>query len=701
MAELNLDYHDGNDIYNDGDVEQLLLNYYKNGTEIDYKKDNIFYLTTDVRNNILNWYPFTNQDSVLEIGCGCGTLTGKLCEKCKNVVAVEGSKRRAEITYYRHKDSKNLKIYAGNFDDIKIEEKFDYIVLIGVFEYAKLFFDSDTPFDDFLSKIKKLLKPTGKVLLAIENRYGIKYWAGANEDHIAKPYVGLEGYDSYNVQTFGKVEFIKMIEKHGFTKNKFYYPFPDYKLPTIIYTDDRLPKENEISSIPIYSYGNKINFNIAETLRGLIKNDSFGFFSNSFLIEFGFDKSKLSDIIYVKNLDYRNVNFKTITIENSKHEFIKVPDNEKAKEHLDNVVKIHEEVKKNNIKICGIEEKNGKYLIERIIGNNVAEYIQELSLKKEWDLVTKEIDNLVSFYNSISKKEMLTNPIISEAKKVYKNKTNILKISLIDGNVSNIIRNKNGEYIFIDQEWVSDKQLPTEYLIFYSLSYIFGTNSLLSNHISFEEICKKYNISNNKIRLFYKIEKYYFTELNQVIDENKKNILDCCKAPKDSSDNEIFTVLYYDDGSDFCEESKIVTKYIKGNNENEFIVNFDLPKNILRVRFDPIISGNKFINFSDIKVNGKKITYDEYNVDSFNNKKNLLLEHPFIVFPFDKQKLEISILLEKFSVDEEKLYIQNSIDLKHDYVELSNEKRELEQKLETIKNNKWWKLLEKVRKLKK
>ena len=40
MAELNLDYHDGNDIYNDGDVEQLLLNYYKNGTEIDYKKDN-------------------------------------------------------------------------------------------------------------------------------------------------------------------------------------------------------------------------------------------------------------------------------------------------------------------------------------------------------------------------------------------------------------------------------------------------------------------------------------------------------------------------------------------------------------------------------------------------------------------------------------------------------------------------------------
>lgn len=147
---------------------------------------------------------------------------------------------------------------------------------------------------------------------------------------------------------------------------------------------------------------------------------------------------------------------------------------------------------------------------------------------------------------------MLTNPIISEAKKVYKNKTNILKISLIDGNVSNIIRNKNGEYIFIDQEWVSDKQLPTEYLIFYSLSYIFGTNSLLSNHISFEEICKKYNISNNKIRLFYKIEKYYFTELNQVIDENKKNILDCCKAPKDSSDNEIFTVLYYDDGSDFC-----------------------------------------------------------------------------------------------------------------------------------------------------
>ena len=224
MAKLNLKYYDGKNIYNDGNVEEKLLEHYKSGKPLDQTKEDIFYLVTDVRKNILNWYPFTKQDEVLEIGCGCGTLTGTLCEKCQNVVCVEGSKRRAEITYYRHQNKDNLEVYAGNFNDIKIKQKFDYIILIGVFEYAKLFFDSNNPFDEFLEKIKKLLKSTGKVLLAIENRYGIKYWAGANEDHIVKPYVGLEGYDSYKVQTFGKTEFIDLITRHGFTKNKFYYP---------------------------------------------------------------------------------------------------------------------------------------------------------------------------------------------------------------------------------------------------------------------------------------------------------------------------------------------------------------------------------------------------------------------------------------------------------------------------------------------
>ena len=58
-------------------------------------------------------------------------------------MAVEGSKRRAEIIQSRHKTAKNLEIYCANFKDIIFKEKFDYIILVGVFEYSRIFYNTD------------------------------------------------------------------------------------------------------------------------------------------------------------------------------------------------------------------------------------------------------------------------------------------------------------------------------------------------------------------------------------------------------------------------------------------------------------------------------------------------------------------------------------------------------------------------------
>ena len=116
MAKINYDFYDNLDIYDDGVVEKKLLNHYKNGKSINLEDNGVFYLTTDVRSNILNWYPFKKNDDVLEIGCGCGTLTGMLCDRCHSVYSVEGSKRRAEITYYRHFDKDNLNVFVPLFN---------------------------------------------------------------------------------------------------------------------------------------------------------------------------------------------------------------------------------------------------------------------------------------------------------------------------------------------------------------------------------------------------------------------------------------------------------------------------------------------------------------------------------------------------------------------------------------------------------
>jgi len=83
MATINYDFYDGKDIYNDGNIEEKLLSFFKNNRKQEFYSEDMFYTTTQIRENILNWFPFSNDQTILEIGAGVGTITEMLCDKCK------------------------------------------------------------------------------------------------------------------------------------------------------------------------------------------------------------------------------------------------------------------------------------------------------------------------------------------------------------------------------------------------------------------------------------------------------------------------------------------------------------------------------------------------------------------------------------------------------------------------------------------
>ena len=176
---LNYQFYKGNDEYSDGDIEDVLLDLVENQDDIIeiLKNDDrwpILYHLSPVRQNILEWYPFKKDANILEVGSGCGAITGVLCRKAKTVTCNDLSKRRSLINANRNKEFDNLEIMVGNFNDIVFEQKFDYITLIGVLEYANYYTEGENPFEVFLQKIKKLLNPGGKILIAIENKFGLK-----------------------------------------------------------------------------------------------------------------------------------------------------------------------------------------------------------------------------------------------------------------------------------------------------------------------------------------------------------------------------------------------------------------------------------------------------------------------------------------------------------------------------------------------
>jgi len=172
-VRLNYQFYRGSDQYSDGDIEEKLLELvrqYESYEELLINESDWTYLyhLSPVRENLLEWYDFGSGKSLLEIGSGCGAMTGLFCNKCARVVANDLSRRRSTINAYKNKSADNLEILVGNFEDIRIDEKFDFVTLIGVLEYSIYYIDSESPFLDMLKRAKAYLKPGIKALQAAD-----------------------------------------------------------------------------------------------------------------------------------------------------------------------------------------------------------------------------------------------------------------------------------------------------------------------------------------------------------------------------------------------------------------------------------------------------------------------------------------------------------------------------------------------------
>lgn len=289
---LNYDFYKGTDLYSDGNVEDEILQIVQETNAYRYTDERfnnwaILYHLSRQRENIIDPLEITSEDTVLEIGSGMGAVTGAIARKAKRVDCIELSKRRSMVNAYRHKDMDNIEIFVGNFQDIRIGKTYDVITLIGVLEYAGYYIEDEKPFETFLNKVKGCLKPGGRLYIAIENRLGMKYFAGYNEDHLAKPFVGIEGYQGEEkIRTFSYSEIRRLLNGCGFGELCFAFPFPDYKLPQVIYDEETLLTQ-EVDFSERHNYDANVNecFNQVLALKSLYGTEELKYFANSFLIE--------------------------------------------------------------------------------------------------------------------------------------------------------------------------------------------------------------------------------------------------------------------------------------------------------------------------------------------------------------------------------------------------------------------------------
>ena len=247
----------------------------------------LFYLS-ELRKNIIEWYPFFRQAEVLAVGADTGMLTDALAQKAAHVTCVETSETRAEMNAAWNAEKDNVRIILGNYPEV--EDKlgsYDYITLIGEWKYARSYYEnSEDAYRTFLLELLKHLKTGGELLLATENKMGMKYWAGCQDDYYGGYYRGIEDYPGEdNVRTFSKKELEEELRGIEGISWKFYYPYPDYKFPMAIYSDEYLPKTDELTmNIRNFDRDRYVMFDEEKAFGTVIKEGLFSEFSNSFMV---------------------------------------------------------------------------------------------------------------------------------------------------------------------------------------------------------------------------------------------------------------------------------------------------------------------------------------------------------------------------------------------------------------------------------
>ncbi len=164
---------------------------------------------------LLEFIPKNNQQAILDLGCGTGTLTAQLADLCRKVVGVDSSQNMIDKA---KKQFGNIEFIVCDALALPFEEEFDVVFSNAVFHWI-------SDHNALLTNIRKALKPQGQLVC--------EFGASGNIATIENAFIKVcqrLGYSYKPKFNFPTVEvFGETLEKNGFIIDKIY----DYDRPTV------------------------------------------------------------------------------------------------------------------------------------------------------------------------------------------------------------------------------------------------------------------------------------------------------------------------------------------------------------------------------------------------------------------------------------------------------------------------------------
>ena len=176
--------------------------------------DNKHDFVAEYGKGLLEFVPQNRNQSILDLGCGTGTLTEGLTNLADTVVGVDSSKNMIKKAKSQYSD---ITFMVCDALSLPFEKQFDVVFSNAVFHWIS---DHDT----LLSNVHKALKPNGVLICEFGAKGNIATIENAFMD-VCKE-VGHQYTPKFNFQTSEK--FAELLKKNNFMIDKIY----DYDRPT-------------------------------------------------------------------------------------------------------------------------------------------------------------------------------------------------------------------------------------------------------------------------------------------------------------------------------------------------------------------------------------------------------------------------------------------------------------------------------------
>lgn len=456
------------------------------------------YALSFIRENVLEWYPFKENASLLQVGSDYGALTGLFQKRLQRVVVLDDCQQNLEVNRLRHGEGGNVSYIHGSLEDLQEQkEQYDYVVFVGSLKASV---------QSQVRAAKNLLKQDGELIAAVCNKFGMKYRAGALRDE----------------NSFSKKELFFLLEDEDGCV-ECYYPMPDYKMPSIIYSRRYLPLKGDLAhSLPLYDYPQYLLMDVGSAYDEVCEDGQFEEYANSFLAVWKKGRrlnpngvGKQIDLVKYNRTRKEEFQIKTVILQEDGKRYVeKTALCELGISHISSFEYKYQMLSRQNSLLKFDEPKlleDGRSARFRyLIGETLAERLgKEISGGKA---PVEAIQNALNLVFHIREEDIEPFRLTPEFVKVFGEVQGLFDdayaIANIDALFENMLVTEEGVFC-LDYEWVFSFPIPVHFVKYRTLYYFYDKYQSLMGYETAADFLKEFHISEDMVEFYRKMEESF------------------------------------------------------------------------------------------------------------------------------------------------------------------------------------------------